>query len=447
MKKYLLGTIILLIFSMSGCERGAISDGGNGISESLTETYIEESSEANETEGLQDDVAVPGTESEEIVSEESEEEISETEVLISLAGDVTLGTHHKQEYAYSFTQAYDREQNPGYFFQNVLDIFAGDDMTLVNLEGLFTERTEKNGKRNFYIKGKPEYADILPVSSIEAVSMANNHRLDYGEQATLDTVELLDERGIVYAYEDCLGIYETKGIRIGFVSVSKIPKSKEVEKLLKESIEKLRSEGVDLIFACCHCGVEATHKIEQYQKTLAHSCIDWGADLVIGHHPHVLQGIEEYKGKYIFYSLGNFCFGGNRNPPDKDTMIVQVCYHFLDGVRQGKPTVKIIPCSISSIKERNDYVPTPKDGEEGERILQKIRDISKEFALKVDEDGYIISDSEENPEENLDELPEENLDELPEENFVENPEENPEGILEEKPVENSEEIPKEIPEG
>ena len=107
------------------------------------------------------------------------------------------------------------------------------------------------------------------------------------------------------------------------------------------------------------------------QENIARYAIDNGADLVLGHHPHVLQGIENYKGKYIVYSLGNFVFGGNKNPSDKDTMIFRETFTFQEG-KLMDTKYEIIPCSLSSRTDLNDYQPTLLEGEEKTRVLKKV---------------------------------------------------------------------------
>jgi len=310
-------------------------------------------------------------------------------ITISAAGDATLGTHQDQ-YGYSFRQVYDTEQNAGYFFENVLDIFSEDDMTIVNLEGPLTASTDAREGQVYSIKGDPEYVNILTAGSVEAVSMGNNHRLDYKEQGCKDTVTALEGAEIAYAYDDIVGIYETKGLRIGFVSVNEVAWGSGVEKLIEEGIAKLQEAEVNLILVCCHWGIEREYYPENYQKSLGRKCIDWGADLVIGHHPHVLQGIEEYQGKYIIYSLGNFCFGANRNPADKDSMIFQQTFTFENGVKAEDEDVRIIPCSISSVSNINDFKPTPAIGEEAVRIINRVNEFSKDFGVQFDEAGVII---------------------------------------------------------
>jgi len=330
-------------------------------------------------------------------AESSTEENSATEemtsdlvtITISAAGDVTLGTHHEQDYWYSFRQVYDEAEDESYFFANVFEIFNEDDMTLVNLEGPLTLAEEAREGQIYSIKGDPEYVNILTAGSVEAVSMGNNHMMDYQQQGRDDTVRTVEEAGIIYACEKTVGIYEVKGIRIGMISVNEVSQGYLVEDTIQKGIEQLQEEGADLILVSCHWGVEREYYPEDYQKILGEKCIDWGADLVIGHHPHVLQGIDEYKGKFIIYSLGNFCFGANRNPPDKDSMIFQQTFTFIDGEKQEDQEIRVIPCSVSSVPDRNNFQPTPAEGQEKIRIINRINEFSLDFGVQFDEDGYI----------------------------------------------------------
>lgn len=331
-------------------------------------------------------------------AEEGEEEPGEAPppenhmqtITISAAGDCSLGNHQEQEYAFSFRQVYDQIEDEGYFFENVREYFDSDDMTIVNFEGVLTYSEERDESRTYNIKGDPAYARLLTAGHIEAVSFANNHRMDYGSKGSEDTVAALEAEGIVYAYDKNVGIYETeKGIRIGFVSVNEVAWGLGSEQLLAEGIGKLQEEGVDLILACCHWGIEKDNYPTENQQYLGRKCIDLGADLVIGHHPHVLQGVEEYNGKFIVYSLANFCFGANRNPVDKDTMIFQQTFTFVDGVKQEDRQVQIIPCSVSSVKDRNNFQPTPAQGEEAARIIGRINTYGQGFGLSFAQDGRL----------------------------------------------------------
>lgn len=342
----------------------------------------EEASPSDETPETQEDAST---------EEKNEEEVQPEEITITIsaAGDCSLGNHHEQDYYYSFNQAYDKAEDEGYFFANVKDIFESDDLTIVNLEGVFTKSEERQVERTYNIKGDPSYVGILTAGSVEAVSMGNNHRLDYGVAGTNDTVAALEDEGIVYAYDDIVGIYEVKGIKIGYVSVNEVSWGQGSERLIREGIAKLQEQEADLIIACCHWGIEKDNYTEEYQNELGRFCIDAGADLVLGHHPHVLQGIEEYNGKYIVYSLANFSFGANRNPADKDTMIFQQTFTFVDGEKQETQDAKVIPCSVSSVKERNNFQPTPLEGEETARVIGRLNTYSEEYGIVIEEDGGI----------------------------------------------------------
>lgn len=336
------------------------------------------------------------TPTKEAVQEPKESPIPEEEVsnivtiTISAVGDVTLGTHQDQDYWHSFRQVYDETQDESYFFANVYPVFSEDDMTLVNLEGPLTLAEEAREGQVYSIKGDPEYVNILTAGSVEAVSMGNNHTMDYLQQGKDDTVKMLEETDIIYACEKTLGIYETKGIRIGMISVNEVSQGYLVEDTIQKGIAQLQEDGADLILVSCHWGIEREYYPEDYQTILGEKCIDWGADLVIGHHPHVLQGIDEYKGKYIIYSLGNFCFGANRNPPDKDSMIFQQTFTFIDGEKQEDQEIRVIPCSVSSVSDRNNFQPTPASDAEKIRIMDRINEFSQEFGVQFDYDGKLI---------------------------------------------------------
>ena len=309
-------------------------------------------------------------------------------VTISLAGDCSLGKLSVHGYEGTFAEMYDKN-GAGYFFKNVKSIFEADDMTLVNFEGVLTE-SDQIVEKQYNIKGRPEYKQILTEGDIEAVSFGNNHRIDYGEQGIADTIAAFKEVNVTYAYDDNLGIYEAKnGVRIGFVSVNEVYDEKQVEVYLEQGIAKLKEMKVDLVLACCHWGEEGHHYPEKYQTELGHKCIDWGADLVVGCHPHVLQGIDYYNGKYIIYSLGNFCFGGNRNPKNKDSMIIRVDFKMKNGVRAGEAQLRVIPCTISSVTERNDYCPTIADGNKKTEIIKKLNQYSKKYGVVIADDGLV----------------------------------------------------------
>ncbi|MDC7287127.1 CapA family protein [Blautia schinkii] len=293
---------------------------------------------------------------------------------ISVVGDCTLGTDESFDYDSGFTAYYD-SYGKDYFLQNVKSIFSADDLTIANMEGTLTESTEREEKQ-FAFKAPPAYAGILSSGSVEAVNTANNHSHDYGEQSFTDTMAALDQEGIVHFGYDETAVMDIKGVKVGLVGIYELNDHLERTQQLKDNIAKVKAEGANLVIVIFHWGNEKETVPDDNQMTLGRLAIDEGADLVCGHHPHVLQGIETYKGKNIVYSLGNFCFGGNSSPSDMDTMIFQQTFTISkDGVKADNVT-NIIPCSISSDYGYNNYQPTPAEGDEAERITQKIQERS-----------------------------------------------------------------------
>ena len=295
---------------------------------------------------------------------------------LSVVGDCTLGTDETFDYDTSLN-AYYENYGADYFLQNVKDIFSTDDLTIANFEGTLTDSDEREDK-TFAFKAPASYASILTGGSVEAVNTANNHSHDYGEQSFDDTLAALDDAGIVHFGYDETAVMDVKGIKVGLVGIYELYDHLEREQQLKDNIAKVKADGAQLIVVIFHWGNETETVPDSNQTTLGRIAIDEGADLVCGHHPHVLQGIETYKGRNIVYSLGNFCFGGNSSPSDMDTMIYQQTFTIdADGVKKDNVT-NIIPCSISSAAYDgyNNYQPTPAEGDEATRILGKINERS-----------------------------------------------------------------------
>ena len=301
---------------------------------------------------------------------------SPVSLTLSVVGDCTLGTDETFDYDTSLN-AYYENYGADYFLQNVKDIFSADDLTIANFEGTLTDSDEREDK-TFAFKAPASYASILTSGSVEAVNTANNHSHDYGEQSFNDTLAALDDAGIVHFGYDETAVMDVKGIKVGLVGIYELYDHLEREQQLKDNIAKVKADGAQLIVVIFHWGNETETVPDSNQTTLGRIAIDEGADLVCGHHPHVLQGIETYKGRNIVYSLGNFCFGGNSSPSDMDTMIYQQTFTIdADGVKKDNVT-NIIPCSISSAAYDgyNNYQPTPAEGDEATRILGKINERS-----------------------------------------------------------------------
>ncbi|WP_443649236.1 CapA family protein [Blautia faecicola] len=331
------------------------------------------------TEPKKDDSSTDNTDD---TSKDSQEETTTPEptaepvsITVSMVGDCTLGTDVNFDQSTSFDAFYQMKNDPGYFFQNVKDIFTADDLTVANMEGTLTTSNDRQQK-TFAFKGNPSYTEILTQGGVEATNLANNHSHDYGDQSYEDTIQYLEAAGITTFGYDRTAVMDVKGIKVGLIGIYELKDGLGRQQQVIDTIQAVKDQGAQVIIVSFHWGTEKSNIPDDIQKTLAHLAIDQGADLVVGHHPHVLQGIEKYQGKNIVYSLGNFCFGGNKNPSDKDTMIFQQTFTVENGELVEDDVTNIIPCSLSSESGYNNYQPMVLEGSEKERVLQKIEEFS-----------------------------------------------------------------------
>lgn len=367
----LLLLLLLAVLAFRGCseKKSAPADASIKSTQKETDPSTDKSGKTKET-----DSGEAGSGKEDSQSNSSALPAQPVSLTVSVIGDCTLGTDEYFDYDTSLNAYYD-SYGAEYFFSHVNNIFSADDLTIANFEGTLTTSQQREEKQ-FAFKAPPEYASILTAGSVEAVTTANNHSHDYGEQSFSDTLSALDQNGIThFGYEET-AVVDIKGIKVGLVGIYELHDHLERTEQLKQNIAKVKEEGAVITIVIFHWGNEKEEVPDSNQTTLGRLAIDLGADLVCGHHPHVLQGIEEYKGKNIVYSLGNFCFGGNSYPSDMDTMIFQQTFTVdQNGVKADNVT-NIIPCSISSDYGYNNYQPTPVQGEEAQRILQKIQERS-----------------------------------------------------------------------
>lgn len=319
----------------------------------------------------------------------------ERKITISCAGDCTLGTDSAFGGVTFPVEVENQNGDMGYFLKNVKPYFENDDLTIVNFEGTLTERGTRQDK-TFAFKGNPKYTQVLTEGSVEAVTLANNHSRDYGDVSFDDTKKYIEEAGIVWFENLNTKVIDVKGVKVGLVGLYAL--NGTAEDNLPKAMEQVKSDGAELIVLQVHWGIEGDNYPQDSQVNLAHNAIDMGADLVIGHHPHVLQGMEVYKDRVIAYSLGNFCFGGNQNPRDKDTMIYQQTFTVKDGKVSDYSDWAIVPASLSSVSSRNNYQPTPAKGSEKTRIADKIQKFSDklgDITVKVDGEDYTATDNNE----------------------------------------------------
>lgn len=287
--------------------------------------------------------------------------------VISLLGDCTLSSSH---YTNHFESVVGDDLE--YPFSNVAAILTADDLTLANLECSFSDKRLESASKYAFC-GQTKYAESLVLGGVECVSMANNHTNDFGSTGVADTAAALESVGVTGLQGDqsmCFALRHDDGstLRVG---VYVLPFNGSTEQM-ERGAARLREEGADIVITCMHTGAEKIYVPTTRQKYLAHAAVSGGADVVVGTHPHVLQPAEAYQDGVILYSLGNFCFGGNRNPSDKDTVIAQIVVDVgEDGITWE---MAYVPCSVSSVSNTNDYRPTPCEPETAayQRCLSKL---------------------------------------------------------------------------
>ena len=302
-------------------------------------------------------------------------------VTISATGDVTIGGDKRKGKSIFDKQLEKEPSGLDFPFENTRAIFEADDMTLVNFEGTLTN-TKSKTKNTFSFAAPPEYVQVLTSGSVEAVSLENNHIMDHGEQGYEDTCQALHGAGILYSGHLGSSIYTTEtGVDIGMLSYQTFNgKYPAIYEAIAGDIQALRDAGCELVIVSYHWGEEKDYVPNERQVPLGRATIDAGADLVIGHHSHRINPIEEYKGKYICYSLGNFSFAGNTRPDDMDTYIFQQRWRvYLDSGVVENEGFRIIPCSISSQEKINDFKPTPAEEAHSEAIVQRLLDLNKKL--------------------------------------------------------------------
>ena len=293
-------------------------------------------------------------------------------VRITFLGDCTLGGEEKTRNA---ARGFNRviEQNGfGYPFRNLTALTAADDLTVANLEGVLSDRDLPKVKKTYNFKGTTAYTEILKAGSVECVTLANNHSHDYDAAGYADTKAALDAAGVAYFGTDCPAVWKNEdGLMIGFLGVSGSLSGNRAKDYARRA-ESLRSAGCAAVITVMHAGTEYASAPDSYQEQIVSRALDCGSDLIIGHHPHVVQGYEIRSGVPVVYSLGNCVFGGNTNPRDRDALAVRAELAFYEGELE-KITLRFYPLSVSGTPGRNDYSPVLLEGADAERVLEKMR--------------------------------------------------------------------------
>jgi len=294
-----------------------------------------------------------------------------TQIVLTFLGDCTLGSEERlKDEDYSFAAAMG-EEGYDYYFRNVKDLLAEDDVTLANLECVLRENKYGSKDKTYVFRGLPEYAQILKLGSVEAVNLENNHTLDYGKAGLNDTIQALDDAGVAWSGMEDAYIYEKDGIRVAFIGLLRANYFNYREAFF-EYIARLKEAGVNAVVVSLHFGEEYSAYHNDGQASMAYYMIEAGADLVIGTHPHVIQGMEVYNDRLIFYSLGNFVFGGNASIRSLQTILPRVTLQFSDDGELEGMQLRIYPAHISGDdsgqKHDNNYQPVLAQGEQADAV-------------------------------------------------------------------------------
>lgn len=287
-----------------------------------------------------------------------------TELTLSMIGDCTLSS---SQYNNDYEKVLDGDCT--WPFSGTIQYLGQDDFTLANLECAFSDEP-MTGAYTFYFYGPTSHAEILTEGSVECVTMGNNHTEDFGQKGIDRTHDALDAVGMPYIDADDCRIFEVEGMHLGVYVAPYMPTVEDVQ----SGVAALQERGADIIVVCAHWGNEGTYHPTTEQQEVGHAAIDAGADIVYGTHPHVLQPMEQYGDGYILYSMGNFSFGGNTAPRDRDAAIAQAHITLSRDGLYSVESLEFIPCCLSSAEKVNDYRPQPYEegSEEYVRTMSKL---------------------------------------------------------------------------
>ena len=307
------------------------------------------------------------------------EAIKQVVFTVTLAGDCTIGG---TESANKKTEGFVRtvmKNGLEYPFLGLVSLFSQDDLTFVNLEGVLSDSSSgENTDKNFAFRGPASFAQMLPLGSVEAVNLSNNHFQDYGSGGCKATIQALEKQNVAYAGEEYLSVFSLDGGKIGLAGI-RGSLSEEKRRTVQKQIALLREADCQIIIYALHAGQEYAQSHNGLQEEMAHYLIDAGADVVAGHHPHVPQGVEIYKNRLIFYSLGNFVFGGNHDPKETGALVVRLEFTVNEG-SLAKMHAELHPVLFTGHAKRNIFKPALLTGEQAEEVMRKVQR-DTDFAL------------------------------------------------------------------
>ncbi len=294
----------------------------------------------------------------------------ESVVTFTFAGDCTLGGEPEiNRRGDSFAKTVERE-GFSYPFSGLAPLFATDDVTLVNLEGVLSASAAGRAEKEFTFIGDPSFTRCLTLGSVECVTLANNHTMDFGQRGYRDTCDALANASVGWTDAERVLVIEKDGYRIGMTS-SAFTLSAADEKRLAAQMEALGQLGCLAIVHHMHAGQEYADQHNRQQQDTAETVLRLGAQLVVGHHPHVPQDVDSYGDGLVVYSLGNCCFGGNLNPSRRDGVLLRVSFHFGED-RLREMQWSLHPIAISGVSPGNDFCPQLLQGGAAQQVIHRM---------------------------------------------------------------------------
>ncbi len=307
-------------------------------------------------------------------------QMDDNSVTMTFTGDCTFGYMNGNNASNRFPAVYRASGSVTYPFDKVKHIFETDDITVINYEATLAEKGSKEADKKYHFRGEPDYVNILTGASVEVANLANNHSMDYGQKGFDHTVKLLNDAGVSTLSKDTPVITEINGIEVVLIGAGhwKYPTEiKDVVKAMNKQVEQYKRDD-NIVVVNLHWGGEYVTTPSKAQRNAAHALIDKGADMIVSHHAHIIQGAEIYKGKVIAYGLGNFAFGGRTTLQEKETFILRASFCKDEDGKAKMKQWSIIPCNCSSTGTlKNNFQPMPVFGKSAKSMVSVLLKRSK----------------------------------------------------------------------
>ena len=320
------------------------------------------------------------------------EEAFTGEIRMTFLGDCTLGGEEKQQGSRLSFAGRIAENGMSFPFRELQKLTADDDLTVANLECVLSDRKLEKVEKEYNFIGPTDYTQILTEADIDCVTVANNHSHDYGEKGYADTKKALESAGVAWFGTDRAAVWRSdEGILIGFLGVSHSLAGSRYKQYAAQA-EQLKQLGCAAIITVMHAGTEYSYEApDSYQRQIAERAAESGSCLVVGHHPHVVQGYDILSGVPVVWSLGNCSFGGTTHAKDSDALVLQAVLAFEED-RLTRIDLHFYPISITSDERYNNYSPRFLDGEDAKRVLDKMKkSTGTDPGLWTEEQGAVVS--------------------------------------------------------